>query len=314
MATSGTYTHTINKRELIKNSLIEAGVITDSQNIDGGMWTYMDLRLNLALKWLKTKGLHLWTVKDLTLLLEADKITYTLGGTSSDRCMETLVRSVLTVAGVATDTSIACVTTGMAVSDVIGIELDTGEMHWTTVSAVTDAANVVITTQLPSGVAIGKVVYAYTTIAPKPLRIHEAYLIQKNGETSHTILNVIPREEYQNKNNKSTSGVPNEIYFRPDTLFSELKIQPVSSDNVARIVMSAEYPFSDMTELTDNLSMPDWWHEPIYLWLSYLAAMGYNATDEKVRMIKEAAMIAIFEAENYDVENTYIQIDPEVTW
>ena len=277
MATSGKYTFgsSVTKQQLIKFALIEAGVITDFQSIDGGMWSYMHNRLNLMIKSLKTKGLHLWTLKDVTLLLEKDKTTYTLGGASSDRWSETIVRSVMTTARIATNTSLAAVTTGMAAKDVIGVELDTGDMHWTTIASVTNAANLVL---------------------------------------SNTPIEIVPRSDYQRLSNKQTSSSPVEIYYRPDVLFSELKVWPRSDNNIARIVMSVEYPFDDMTALTDTLSFPDWWHESIYLKLSHLASMGYNATDEKIQQLETASDRAIFDAENFDVETTYIQIEPNVPW
>jgi hypothetical protein len=316
MATSGTYTFgsSVTKQQLIKFALIEAGVITDFQSIDGGMWAYMHNRLNLMIKSLKTKGLHLWTLKDVTLLLEKDKTTYTLGGASSDRWSETIVRSVMTTARIATNTSLAAVTTGMTASDVIGVELDTGDMHWTTISSVTDAANLVLAVALPSAVSASNVIYAYTSLAPKVTRIQEAYLISKSSETSNTPIEIVPRSDYQRLSNKQTSSSPVEIYYRPDVLFSELKVWPRSDNNIARIVMSVEYPFDDMTALTDTLSFPDWWHESIYLKLSHLASMGYNATDEKIQQLETASDRAIFDAENFDVETTYIQIEPNVPW
>jgi hypothetical protein len=90
MATSGTYTFSLNTQQVIKDALIEAGVIRDDQEVDGGMYDSARRRLNRILKALQAQGLHLWRTTDCTLLLEDGKKEYTLGP-SGDRWTETLV-------------------------------------------------------------------------------------------------------------------------------------------------------------------------------------------------------------------------------
>jgi hypothetical protein len=313
MALSNTYTYTVNKLTLITDALIEAGVIQDDEAVDGGMHAWMSRRLNGLVKQLQARGLHLWRTVEVTLLLESSKVEYTLG-TGGDRCSETVVRGLTTTA-----TAIAAITydvpsTGMAVSDIVGIEMSDGEMHWDTVATIPDSASITVSTGPTVAAALGAVVYAYTAIIPKPLRIHEAYVIQKANEDSHQPLTVIPREEYMRLNSKITASIPVEIWFNPERTTSMLKIWPTSNNNIQRIVMTAELPMDDMLLSTDNLNFPDWWYEAIHLKLAHIAARSYKAPIEKTNELNRDSMIALLEAENFNVESTYIEMHPDVNW
>ncbi len=314
MAISSSYAYTVNKQSLIKDALIEATIISDDQEVDGGMYAWMSRRLNGLLKQLQAKGLHLWKTQEITLLLEEGKIEYTLG-TGGDRCAEEVVRALSTADVAIAATTYAVPSTGMTVGDVVGIEMTDGEMHWDAIATIPDTASITVSTGPTTASESGAVVYSYTSLIPKPLRIHEAYTILKNGETSHIPINVIPREEYMRLNAKSTEGAVVEIYFNPNRTDSKLKVWPTSSDNIQRIVMTAELPIANMDLTTDDLEFPDWWFEAIHTKLAHMAARAYSAPIDKVRELKADAKEAIKDAEDFNVEFTYIEMHPtDVNW
>ena len=125
MALSDTYTAVtnFNKLGIIKDSLIEAGVIRDDEAIPAEMNAWMSRTLNRLIKSLQSRGLHLWRTVEVTLLLEASKVEYTLG-TGGDRCSETVVRGLTTTATAIAATTYDVPSTGMAVSDIVGIEIE----------------------------------------------------------------------------------------------------------------------------------------------------------------------------------------------
>lgn len=313
MATSGNYVYSVNKQELIKDALLEAGVLNDTQEPEGNMYGFMSRRLNGIIKQLQTKGLQLWRIKEVTLLLEEDKVEYTLGP-SGDRCSETVIRALSTASVAIAATTYDVPSTGMTVGDVVGIEMSDGEMHWTTIATIPDTASITVTTGPTVACDSRAVVYSYTALIPKPLRIHEAYSIVKDSENNHIPLNIIPREEYMRLNSKNTEGYVNSLYFNPDRVDSKLKIWPVSSDNIQRIVMTAQLPFQTMDDAADELHFPDWWYEALHLTLSHAAARGYMAPIEKTRELRNDSLIAVQDAEDFDVETTYIEMVPSVKW
>jgi len=313
MATSGSFTFKLNALEIIRDALIESTVIQDNQRIEGGMYDWMLRRLNVILKSFQTKGMHLWKVKEVTLLMEKDKIEYTLGP-GGDRASESVIRSITTTVTSSGATTVDCVSTGMTVGDVVIMEMDDATAHATTIATIPDAASITLTDVTDDTAAIGNIVYTYTSLIEKPLRLLEGYVIQKGNEDAHVPLNVIPREEYMRLNNKETASYPVSLYFNPERLTSKLKIWPVSVNNVARIVMTFDMPIDDMNVATDDLAMPDWWYEALHLKLAHAAARSYMVPIDKVRELKSDAKEAISEAEDYGVETTYIQIIPEVRY
>lgn len=314
MATSGNYTLTVNKQTIIEDALIEAGVIRDDQTVDGTMYSWMERRLNQLIKHLQVKGLQLWVMKEFTLLLEEGKIEYTLGP-GGDRASETVVRTQTSaIVAIAGTTYTIDSSTGMTVGDVVGIEMGDGEMHWDTIAAIPDSTSITVNTGPTVAVASDATVYAYTSLIPKPLRIYDAYVIQKDNEASHQPINIIPREEYMRLNSKSSEGVVVEVFFNPERTTSSLKVWPTSSDNIQRVVMTGQMPFETLDISTDELAMPDWWQQPIHLSLAHIAARSYRAPVDKTRELRAEALLAVAEAENFDVEETYIEMVPDVTW
>ena len=311
MATSGSFDYTVNKAEIIKNALIEARVIRDDQQVDGQMYAWGSHRLNTLIKHLQTKGLHLWKTVDIVLLLEKNKEIYTLSSVG-DTASTDMEYTTLSSAASSATTSLSLSTTSITAGQNIGIELADGTIHWTTVTTVDSSTALTISLALTGAANSGAAVFTYTAKIPKPLRIYEAYIIVKGNETSHTPIHIIPRETYQRLNNKSSSGYPVEIYFRPDLDHSELKVYPTACDNTTRLVMSAELPLDDMDNSTDNLSFPNWWYEPIHLSLAHAMARSYGQTSDTVRRLKADAKEAVKEAEDYGVENTYIQLRPDL--
>ena len=311
MATSGSTDYEITGTLLIKNALIDAGIIRDDQSVPTEMETFALYRLNLLLKSYQAVGLHLWRTKNLSLILEDGKSDYTLG-TGGDRWTETLVSTTLGAAEAAAQTVLTVTSsTGMTASDVVGIELDDGTMDWTTIVSVDSATQITVTTGLTSVAASSNVVYAYTSLAPQPLKVHEAYLVQKNTAESHIPLHIIPNAEYMTLPNKTTEGVPVQIQFRPERTTSELRVWPLSDDNTSYIVMTVELPLEDMDSLSDTLGMPGYWMEAIHSELTYQMGKSYGAPRESVRMFKQDSMMAKEDAKAYGVENSYIQVSPD---
>ena len=314
MAISNNYAYTVTKQSLIKDALIEAGVITDDQEVDGAMYAWMSRRLNGLLKQLQAKGLHLWKTQKVTLLLDKDRIEYTIGVGSDSVCAEDLIRTTLTASVAVATTTYSVDSTGMTVGDYIGIEQTDGILYWQPIATIPDSSSVTVPVGPTSPANDNATVYSYTNVIPKPLRVHEAYVIQKDSENSHLPIRVVPREEYMRLNSKNTGGVVVELYFNPNRGNSVIKVWPTSTDNIQRVVMTVELPIANMDKTTDDLEFPDWWFEAIHLKLAHSASRAYRAPIDKVRELKSDAKEAVKDAEDFNVENTYIEMQPAVKW
>jgi len=312
MATSGSFNYSINGTLIIKNALIDAGILRDDQTVESDMETFALYRLNLLLKSLQSVGLHLWRTKDTTLLLESGKSDYTLGE-GGDRYAETIHETTLT-SGVSSGGQNLTIESNanMNLNDVIGIELDDGTVDWTTIDAVSTSTLATVASGLSSAASSGNKVYSYTSVAPQPLKIHEGYVVQKDSPNNQTPVNIISNNEYMYLNNKTTSsGYPNQIQFRPEISTSELRVWPVPDNNTTKLVMTVELPLEDIDAVADDLAMPSYWFEAIHTAMVYQLGKSYAAPRDSVRMFKKDAEEAKEEAKAFGVENTYIQIVPE---
>lgn len=311
MPVSGTYEYTRNTRQMIKDALIEAGVISDHESVRGDMYDWSLRRLNLIIKHLQTRGLQLWRTVDVALLLENGVNTYRLGDTA--RWAEGLVSTEVRVAASSTDTTLEVdSTSGMTASDIIGIELDDGTIQWSSISSITDSDTLVLNDALTGDAAVDNVIHTYTTLAPKPLRVHDCYHVTGGDrDGNHLPLTLISGNEYFTLNNKLTSGRSNSVYFRPDTTYSEVQVWPVPDNSVDYLVFRAQMPFSNMVDQTDDVQFPDWWYEPLHLSLAHALARSYQAPPAITRTLKSDAEQAVQEAENYDVETVTIWIHPD---
>ncbi len=160
MTTSGSYDFALDRDGLIAQAHHYLGTVdirstpTTTEYTDGG------IVLNMMLKGWQTENIYLWLNKKVTLFLEDDKQSYSLGP-SGDNFTATsdVVKTEMKAAGVATDATITVDSiTGMTNGDYIGIELDDGTTQWTTINGVPAGYVVTLTTALTSAAAIDKYV------------------------------------------------------------------------------------------------------------------------------------------------------------
>jgi hypothetical protein len=296
---------------LIKNALIDAGIIRDDQAVDTNMQTFALYRLNLLLKSYQAIGLHLWRTVETTLMLEDGKKDYTLG-TGGDRHAQNLTTTTLGAAEAAAQTILTVASSAnMTAGDVVGIELTAGTVDWTTIASVDDATTITVDVALTGAAASGNTVFSYTALAPQPLKIHEAYVVQKASTSNHTPVAIVSNNEYMNLANKDSESYPNQIQFRPELTTTELRVWPLSDNNTARLVMTVELPLEDMDSVANDLAMPAYWYEAIHCAMVYQMGKSYAAPREQVTMFQYDAEVAKAEAKAYGVENTHIQVVPE---
>jgi len=140
MALSGSVNFVVNRDRLIKDSLIDVGAIASEDSVSAAINDFAARKLNQMIKSWMGKGLPLWKMRRVTVLLEKNKSTYNLGPTGDHAALtDDITETAMRVAGIATDTTLEVdSTTSMTASDNIGIVLDDGTIHFTTIDTVTD--------------------------------------------------------------------------------------------------------------------------------------------------------------------------------
>ena len=280
MATSNSTNFTLTTNDIIVEALEQLGVLSPYDSLSGEDYASCLKTLNMMVKSWQAQGLHLWTETEAVLMLTKDQSNYQLGNSSSDYASDEIYKTELSVAGVASDTSLSVdSTTNMAVSDVIGVELDDDTIHWTTISSVTDSTTVVLASGLASAAAIDNNVYWYTTAMSKPLRISDCRVLQDDGTERE--MREISRKTYFNFINKALTGTPNQFYVDYQRDHAQIYVYPTPVDSSSRLRITYKRIIEDFDSSTDTADLPQEWLETIVYNLAVRLAPKYHK-EEKV--------------------------------
>ncbi len=125
MSTSGSYSHTRNRDQIIGDALRKIGAIASGETPDSQTVDDAAAALNGMVRHWQGIGIHIWTMAEATLFLQADQVQYTLSSTSTDHCTESYVQTTLTADKATSSTALPLTsTTGMTAADYIGIQVD----------------------------------------------------------------------------------------------------------------------------------------------------------------------------------------------
>ncbi len=307
MATSGSTNFTMTRNELLISALRTAGIVGLEQSASSANLSSANLKLNMAIKTLEQKY-HIWTRAHATVFLEVSQRTYTLG-TSGDQASDTIVQTTLSADEAAAQTVLSMTsTTGMTAADVVGIVLDDGTIQWTTIVSVA-STTITITAALTSAASSGNIVYTYTTLLTRPLKILSA-TIRGSDLIEHQI-DVISRDTYMNLPNKHSDGTVHQIYYDPGRN-SAGTLYVYNPPDSANDTLQIEYARSiqDFDTSTDNPDFPVNYFLGLELYLAGLLCPA-SGKMEKGRDLLAQGLAHLDIAEQGDREPTSINIIPD---
>lgn len=264
MTTSGSTSYDRTGAQIAEHAARLVRVIGVDETLDttsGGEEDQILESLNLMIKSEQMK-LGLWRYREGILFLESGTSEYTLPPTASTNYAcdlselsettldgdEALGQTVLSVTS----------TSGFANSDTILVVQDDGTIHASTIASFSAGDTVTLNDALSAAASSGNKVYAYTTAAPRPLKILS--IRRKNG-TNETPMFMLAREEYFDLPNKASSGNPVQFYYDPQRGTGKVYVWPSPStvDDVLR------YSYLDELEVisanTDTSDFPQEWME-----------------------------------------------------
>ena len=207
MSTSGTYTFSVTRDDIIRQALLFLNKIDETESPTAIETVDMARLLNMLVKQWQGKtdfapGLKTWTRRHGHLFLSNTTGQYTIGpaatGWTNSYANTTLTAAVAlggNVLPVVATTNIGNggVQTAINVGDFIGVQLTSGALYWSTVKTIA-GLNVTINGTLPSATTSGAVVFDYTTVAQQPVYLETAFLRDITNED--TPLRKMTVEEY----------------------------------------------------------------------------------------------------------------------
>src|SRR3990167_893095 len=214
MSSSNSYTFAVTRDQLITDSLLYIGAISESETPTSAAISEAARLLNMIVKLRAADGMPLWALKRATILPETGVSSMNTTGHIVSSYVNTTIS-----ADEASGQTVLSVTssTGMTAADQVGVEMDDGTMHWTTIVSVDSSTQITITTAIDDTAASGNRLYSYTASTDRvqrPIRIINANILEVTGGASWEIT-IEERQDYFNLGNRTTEGTPNRIYYDP---------------------------------------------------------------------------------------------------
>ena len=127
--------------------------------------------------------------------------------------------------------------------------------------------------------AVNNDVYNYTTKINRPLDLVEARL--RNSSSIDISMTALTREDYMVLSDKSTTGIPSQVFYDPQLTNSRLYIWPVSDLVTNKIVMTLQTPLEDFDAGSDDPQFPVEWLYALRYSLAYELSFEYSGKKDK---------------------------------
>jgi len=149
-----------------------------------------------------------------------------------------------------------------------------------------------------------------TGLTERPLMITDAWYRETASDDNP--LEIISREEYWALGDKTSEGIPNEIYYDPQDTLGVLYVFNTADANTAGKTIELVYqrPFEDMVSTTDDFDFPVEWEYAIEWNLASSLAHRNGVATNRLSQIRAEAKTALDEVLGWDAENTsvYLQV------
>lgn len=315
MATSGSVNYTVTRDDIITEALEQIGVLAEGESPSANQLTSSARTLNMLVKSLQNVCKNLHVRQTLYLFQDGSTKTYTVDG-STARCVDLFDATTVTTAASSGASTIVVSSIGNIVANAnIGIELDDGTRQWTTVSGSPAGTTVTLAATLTDDVAAGNTVFAYTTLANKPLKIEHAYVQNLSTPTApiDTSIEIANRSDYLEMSNKGTTGQATLIY--PDYQLSSVKLSiwPVAASVDDVITMSVWRTIEDFDAASNDADFPQHWYLALAYRLAVLLAPKYGIPPSIYAQLRNTADELQMDAEAHEVEES-ITLVPNYTW
>lgn len=310
MATSGVYTNTLTRNQIIRQAALLVNAIGAEEPLPSAMTSDFAIILNMLVKRWESQGMKMHAIQECTLFLVPGQYVYYAGTGATDHITDSFRQTETTADAVLSATLLAVDdTTGVTLLDKVGVILDSGTWHWTTVAAFT-SSSITLTDPLPDSVDTGNQVFTYTNRIPRPLRVPEArtYDVVSRNETPIT---VEPRLTYRALPTKRDAGQPVSLFYDPQRGQGVFNIWRVPNVVQYAINFTAHRPLQTFQGANDDPDFPDDWAMALVYNLALHTMAMYPVTPANRQLIAAMApdMLASAQGAAQDGESIFMQPD-----
>ncbi len=284
MTTSGTYAFTVNRDQIIRQSMLNIGKLDPDENPTNSEISDCSLVLNMMVKqWMGkgdfAPGLKVWTRRRGHLFLRSTTGQYAVGPTGTG-WTETYVAPTTTVAAAAGAATLTLSSvTGVANGYYIGFELSTGDMQWTKVSGAPAGNVVTLAAVTTASVLSGAQVFCYQTTAQQPIVVETATLRDnQNNDVPLKLLTVQDYDLLPSKTAPTNVSDPSAIYYEYQLGNSNLFTDIAGAQDVTKhIVLTYMEATQDFNAATDTPEYPQEYYLALVWGLSKLIVPMFRA-------------------------------------
>ena len=308
MALSDSTDYSLDRNSIIDSALELVGAKEEDLTPSSSEVAKASKWLNLMIKSWHKHGTTLSVRTTGTIFLEKDKESYTLGsGTHAAR--GDVTTSALTAAAAGGTNTLLFDTTGgtMANGDIVGIVLDDDTIEWDTVLSFNDTG-VTINGTIASAAASAAIVYFYTNIAHRPVRLQKVVL--RNTSGNDIPLTVMSQDEYMELNDKDMSSNPSQYFYDPQLGSGVLYPWPVIDTNGSKLIYKYTKPFDDLDASTDNVEFESDWELAIIYNLAEHLMVAYAVDEITEKRITRGARRHLRLANKFEIEDGSVYMQP----
>lgn len=305
MATSGAYTFTVSRDDVIREAMLNIGKIGDTESPTPTETTDCARKLNMLLKqWMGrldfAPGLKMWTRYRGDLFLSSSKGIYTLSPSGDNWAAGVAVnignlnipnynQATLTAAVAANGTVIrigSVAAAGVTAGDFAVTQLASGDISSNVVQSVNvGAGTVTLVTGITSAANSGALFWNYTTKGQPILEAQSASL--RDSQFNDTPLDYMTLQAYEALPTKVQPGYvsdPTSVYLEPQLSSTPLRsatlyLDVAGAQDVTKLIhIVGLRPVQDMVNPGDNFDLPQEWFLPLSFGLGKLICPMFNAT------------------------------------
>ena len=313
MTTSGSYTFSVNRDQIIRDALMNIRKLDEIETPTAQQTTDCALKLNMLVKQWQAMGdfaagLKTWTRRRGHLFLSNTTGQYTLGpaGTGWTTSYQQTTLSASAAAG--QPVVLLTSATGVAANQKIGIQCG-DDLFWSTVLTVV-GLTVTLSTNLSVAASANAPVYFYTTTAQQPVVI-EAAVLRDDDNTDQPvdiIQNVKDYDYLPSKVDTTNKGDPTSIYYEFQLGNSNLYTDVAASEDVTKhLVLTYLESIQDFVNPQDTPEYPQEWYLALSWGLAKQIAPSYGANWTPLMESNYQMALAIAQRKDPQVETMYFQ-------
>ena len=182
----------------------------------------------------------------------------------------------------------------------------------------TEGINIWAVDNLEIPIVEGKEVYsigpsADVDVSYRPVRItHGVYRNPTGPNASDIPLNNWSREEYWRLSQKSTKGVPLNVYLHRLKDKADLYVWPTGSGvEDEKLVLQLQRSLSSGADENENVDFPAEYFLALSWWLAMTLSPKYGVTSAHYQKVQQQAMLYKSDAESYNREDTSVYLEPD---